>query len=140
MSQKPEPAKPSVSVIMPTFNRAGLIAESLRSLFEQTYPISEILVVDDGSTDNTSEVVAEFADRVRYVKRENGGKNAAINTGLTKVSGDLVWIMDDDDLAPALRPAGRPDAGGPGGLPDGAGRAACRPAPRPPTGRRRGCP
>lgn len=91
---------PSVSVILPTFNRAHLIAASIMSLFEQTYPISEILVVDDGSTDNTEAVVAGFADRVRYVRQENGGKNAAINTGLKGVEGDLVWIMDDDDLAP----------------------------------------
>tara|TARA_R110002051_G_scaffold1194_1_gene6510 strand:- start:4364 stop:5605 length:1242 start_codon:yes stop_codon:yes gene_type:complete len=89
-----------VSVILPTFNRAHLIAASIMSLFEQTYPISEILVVDDGSTDNTEAVVAGFADRVRYVRQENGGKNAAINTGLKGVEGDLVWIMDDDDLAP----------------------------------------
>ena len=91
---------PSVSVILPTFNRAHLIAASITSLFEQTYPILEILVVDDGSTDNTEAVVAGFADRVRYVRQENGGKNAAINTGLRGVEGDLVWIMDDDDLAP----------------------------------------
>lgn len=91
---------PTVSVILPTFNRAHLIAASIISLFEQTYPILEILVVDDGSTDNTEAVVAGFADRVRYVRQENGGKNAAINTGLRGVQGDLVWIMDDDDLAP----------------------------------------
>ena len=88
-------------MILPTFNRAHLIAESLESLFEQTYPIAEILVVDDGSTDETEAAVARFADRVRYVRQENGGKNAAINTGLREVEGDLVWIMDDDDLAPA---------------------------------------
>ena len=89
-----------MSVILPTFNRAHLISASIESLFEQTYPISEILVVDDGSVDNTEAVVSAFADRVRYVRQENGGKNAAINTGLREVEGDLVWIMDDDDLAP----------------------------------------
>lgn len=92
--------KPTVSVIMPTFNRAHLISESLESLLAQTYPISEILVVDDGSTDDTKSVVDGFGDKVRYVRQENGGKNSAINTGLDIVRGDLVWIMDDDDLAP----------------------------------------
>jgi len=92
---------PSVSVILPTFNRAHLIAASLESLFEQTYPIAEILVVDDGSTDNTEAVVSEYSSRVRYLRQQNGGKNTAINTGLRHVKGDLVWIMDDDDLAPA---------------------------------------
>ncbi|MEZ6001847.1 glycosyltransferase family 2 protein [Hyphomonas sp.] len=91
---------PTVSVILPTFNRAHLIADSIESLFQQTYPIAEILVVDDGSTDETEAVVSAFAGRVRYVRQENGGKNSAINTGLREVKGDLVWIMDDDDLAP----------------------------------------
>lgn len=89
-----------MSVILPTFNRAHLIADSIESLFQQTYPIAEILVVDDGSTDETEAVVSAFAGRVRYVRQENGGKNSAINTGLREVKGDLVWIMDDDDLAP----------------------------------------
>ena len=89
-----------MSVILPTFNRAHLISASIESLFEQTYPIAEILVVDDGSIDDTEAVVSGYAGRVRYVRQENGGKNAAINTGLRGVQGDLVWIMDDDDLAP----------------------------------------
>jgi glycosyltransferase involved in cell wall biosynthesis len=92
---------PNVSVILPTFNRCGLIASSLDSLLNQSYPIAEILVVDDGSTDDTEAVVAAFGDKVRYIRRENGGKNAAINTGLRHVTGELIWIMDDDDLAPA---------------------------------------
>jgi hypothetical protein len=87
-------------VILPTFNRAHLIAASLESLFAQTYPIAEILVVDDGSTDDTGSVVSGFAERVHYVRQKNGGKNAALNTGLRRVQGDLVWIMDDDDIAP----------------------------------------
>ena len=59
------------------------------------------MVVDDGSSDDTEAVVAKFGNRVRYIRRENGGKNAAINTGLRHVTGELIWIMDDDDLAPA---------------------------------------
>ncbi len=91
---------PSVSVILPTFNRAHLIAASIEALLQQTYPIAEILVVDDGSTDNTEAAVSEYVGRVGYMRQANGGKNAAINAGLRRVQGDLVWIMDDDDLAP----------------------------------------
>jgi glycosyltransferase involved in cell wall biosynthesis len=91
---------PTVSVILPTFNRSGLITSSLESVLSQSYPIAEIVVVDDGSSDDTEAVVAKFGNRVHYIRRENGGKNAAINTGLRQVHGDLVWIMDDDDLAP----------------------------------------
>jgi glycosyltransferase involved in cell wall biosynthesis len=93
-------SSPSVSVILPTYNRSGLITASIETLLNQSYPIAEIVVVDDGSSDNTAEVVAKFGTSVRYIRRENGGKNAAINTGLRQVRGDLVWIMDDDDLAP----------------------------------------
>ncbi|MBU2606871.1 MAG: glycosyltransferase [Alphaproteobacteria bacterium] len=100
LTQSANNSMPSVSVILPTFNRCGLIASSLDSLLNQSYPIAEILVVDDGSTDDTEAVVAAFGDKVRYIRRENGGKNAAINTGLGHAEGDLIWIMDDDDLAP----------------------------------------
>lgn len=101
MIQSATTSFPSVSVILPTFNRSGLITSSLESLLNQSYPIAEIVVVDDGSSDDTEAVVAKFGNRVRYIRRENGGKNAAINTGLRHVTGELIWIMDDDDLAPA---------------------------------------
>lgn len=87
-----------VSVILPTFNRAGLIAETLDSLLAQTRPVDEILVVDDGSSDATGEVVAGYGDHVTYLRKENGGKASALNLGLERISGDLVWICDDDDL------------------------------------------
>ncbi|MDP2087561.1 MAG: glycosyltransferase family 2 protein [Gemmobacter sp.] len=90
---------PEVSVVLPTFNRDTYIAESLRSVLNQTLPPKEIVVVDDGSTDGTADVVAAFAPRVRYVRQENAGKLTAIATGMDLTSGDLVWIMDDDDLA-----------------------------------------
>jgi glycosyltransferase involved in cell wall biosynthesis len=94
-------APPSVTVILPTFNRAHLIAESIDSLLAQTWPIEEIIVVDDGSTDHTDRVVAAYERQVRYLKKANGGKLSALNVGLTCASGDLIWIMDDDDIASA---------------------------------------
>lgn len=87
-----------VSVILPTYNRADLIAETLETLLAQTRPVDEILVIDDGSTDDTAQRVAAFGDRVRYHHKENGGKSAALNQGLAMIEGDCVWICDDDDL------------------------------------------
>lgn len=87
-----------VSVILPTFNRAGLIGETLKSLLAQRRPVDEILVIDDGSTDATGEVVAGFGAPVRYLRKQNGGKAHALNLGLQASTGDLVWICDDDDL------------------------------------------
>lgn len=94
------PPSPTVSVILPTYNRAAFIAEALHSVLAQTRPPAEIIVVDDGSTDSTREVVARFAPAVAYVRQDNAGKLAAIANGLDRVTGDLVWIMDDDDIAP----------------------------------------
>lgn len=87
-----------VSVILPTFNRAGLISETLDTLLGQTRAADEILVIDDGSTDATGEVVCAYGDRVTYLRKENGGKASALNLGFERITGDLVWICDDDDL------------------------------------------
>lgn len=87
-----------VSVILPTFNRAGLIGETLDSLLAQTRPVDEILVVDDGSSDETPDVVARYGERVTCLRKENGGKASALNLGFERINGDLVWICDDDDL------------------------------------------
>lgn len=95
-----DPQYPTVSVILPTFNRAHLIKDSIESLLAQTVPITEILIIDDGSTDNTEEVVSGISEIVTYHKKPNGGKLSGINVGLKMVSSELVWIMDDDDLAP----------------------------------------
>ncbi|MDX1291828.1 MAG: glycosyltransferase family 2 protein [Hyphomonas sp.] len=92
---------PSVTVILPTFNRAHLIAESVDSLLAQTWPIKEIIIVDDGSTDQTDRVVAAYEGQVHCLKKANGGKLSALNVGLSQATGDLVWIMDDDDIAPS---------------------------------------
>lgn len=87
-----------VSVILPTYNRADLISDTIESLLAQTRPVYEILVVDDGSTDDTTKRLAEFGDKIRYHRKENGGKAAALNLGMTLIDGDCVWICDDDDL------------------------------------------
>lgn len=89
--------KQRVSVILPTYNRAHLIEETIQSLLEQTRLPDEILVIDDGSTDATPEVLARF-DCLTVVRIENGGKAKALNLALEKVFGDLVWIVDDDDI------------------------------------------
>ncbi|MEL6664157.1 MAG: glycosyltransferase [Pseudomonadota bacterium] len=87
-----------VSVIVPTFNRVDLIAETLDSLLAQTRRPDEILVVDDGSSDGTGDVVQSYGDEVTYLAKPNGGKASALNLAMQQVSGDLIWICDDDDL------------------------------------------
>jgi hypothetical protein len=102
MSDEPEPGL--VSVIVPTFNRAGLIGETLRSVLAQTYRPIEIVVVDDGSTDCTREVVERFVGEadpglhVRYVAQENLGVSAARNRGLAESRGEFIQYLDSDDL------------------------------------------
>lgn len=88
-----------VSVIVPTFNRAHLLAECLDALLAQTVAPSEIIVVNDGSTDATREVLERYSSRVRAVHKSNGGKASALNVGLSVAAGDPIWIFDDDDLS-----------------------------------------
>ena len=88
-----------VSVVIPTYNRAYIIRQALDSVITQTYRNFEIVVVDDGSTDNTAEVVQQYeSDRVRYVRHErNRGCSAAYNTGIAATTGDIVALLDSDD-------------------------------------------
>jgi hypothetical protein len=89
----------SVSVLVPTFNRAHYLGECLDSLLAQSVPPREIVVIDDGSEDATPEIVRAYGERIRYVRKENGGKPRAVNLGLSLAGGDLIWIFDDDDVA-----------------------------------------
>ncbi len=90
-----------ISVLMPSFNRAALLPHAVRSVLEQTRPAFEILVVDDGSTDGTPDIIAGLAaPNLRYVRQENAGKATAMNRGLGLVRGDAVLVLDDDDLLP----------------------------------------
>lgn len=89
----------SVTVIIPTYNAAGVLGRAIKSVLDQTYDDLELIVVDDRSTDNTAEVVESFNDpRVRYVGREkNGGEAAARNTGIRLAKGKYVAFLDSDD-------------------------------------------
>lgn len=88
----------SVSVVIPSYNRADLIEPTVRSILAQTHPALEILVVDDGSTDNTAEVCARFPQPVRYIRQENRGLPGARNRGIEEARGEWVALCDSDDL------------------------------------------
>jgi glycosyltransferase involved in cell wall biosynthesis len=95
------PPRPRVSVVIPTFNRAARIVEAVESIRAQSYRDFEIIVVDDGSTDETPRIVPDrfgFDPRVRYARRANGGPAAARNDGIRQARGDLIAFLDSDDL------------------------------------------
>lgn len=92
---------PRVTVIVPCFNEGAVVQASIRSLLELDYPNYEVLVVDDGSTDDTFAKASVLAGRhgavdVRVVTKPNGGKSRALNTGIRKASGEIVLCMDGD--------------------------------------------
>lgn len=87
-----------LSVVIPTYNRAALLVQTLNSALLQTRPPDEIVVVDDGSTDNTREVVAAYGLPVRYHYQTNAYLSAARNTGQRVSTGDAVCFLDSDDL------------------------------------------
>jgi len=91
--------KPTVSVVLPTYNRAHLVGGAIQSVLDQTYRDFEIIVVDDGSSDNTEEVIKSFSDpRIRYVRhQENRGGSAARNTGIKLAKGEFIAFQDSDD-------------------------------------------
>jgi len=89
--------KPMISVIIPTFNRADCIGKTIESVLEQTYTNFEIIVVDDGSTDNTQEVLEPYKDRICYIYQDNLGCAAARNTGIQKAHGQWIAFLDSDD-------------------------------------------
>lgn len=87
-----------VSIIIPTYNRANYIGQTIKSALSQTYSDYEIIVVDDGSTDNTKEVIAQYNGKVRYFYQENKGPTVARNLGINKSSGEYIAFLDDDDM------------------------------------------
>ncbi len=92
--------QPLVSVIIPVYNGERFVGEAIGSVLGQGLPASmvEIIVIDDGSTDGTATAVARFGDRVRYQYQPNRGAAAARNTGLGLAQGDLIGLLDSDDM------------------------------------------
>ena len=88
----------AVSVVIPTYNRAHQIAATIQSVLAQSHPPADVIVVDDGSTDDTAAVCAAFAPRVRYERQANAGVSAARNRGAGLAIGDLIAFVDSDDL------------------------------------------
>lgn len=88
-----------VTVLVPTYNRGDLIAQSLDSLLSQTTPPRQIIVIDDGSTDRTRDVLDGFGRAIEVMTKENEGKPAALNAGLARAEQPFIWMFDDDDIA-----------------------------------------
>jgi len=92
-------SQPLISVITPTYNRADFVVEAVESVLAQTYPHFELLIVDDGSTDNTREVLEPYLKdgRIRLFYQENQGQSVARNRGLDEATGDFVCFLDSDN-------------------------------------------
>ena len=96
--QKPVEQDPLVSVIIPNYNHAQYVGDAIWSVLTQEYRNFEIIVVDDGSTDNSREVIAQFGDKVQYIHQKNAGLSAARNTGIKASKGVLIGVLDADDM------------------------------------------
>jgi glycosyltransferase involved in cell wall biosynthesis len=91
-------SNPLVSAIIPTYNRAHLVTDAVDSILGQTYPEVEIIVVDDGSTDDTLARLARYGSRIRVISQKNAGPAAARNRGIAAATGEFVAFLDSDDL------------------------------------------
>ena len=91
--------KPAVTVLIDTFNHERFIEEAIVSVLEQDFPRAEmeILVMDDGSTDRTPEIVRKFEPHVRLLRKTNGGQASAFNAGIPEARGEIVAFLDGDD-------------------------------------------
>lgn len=88
----------SVAAIIPTYNCAGFLPAAIASVRAQTVPMAQIIVVDDGSTDNTAEVVNQLGSDIRYIQQQNAGPSAARNVGIRAAETEWVALLDADDL------------------------------------------
>ncbi len=87
-----------VSVIIPAYNGEKYLAEAIENVTNQDYQPLEIILIDDGSTDKTAEIAAEFKNSIRYISQQNSGPAAARNRGISMANGDVIAFLDVDDL------------------------------------------
>ena len=90
-----------ISIITPTYNRALLVQTTIKSILAQTFTDWELIIVDDGSTDNTEEAIQHFLTdpRISYVKKSNSGQAASLNVGVSHAKGEFITFLDSDDEA-----------------------------------------
>ena len=86
------------SVIVNNYNYGKFLPQAIDSALEQTYPRVEVIVVDDGSTDDSREIISRYDSRIRSVLKSNGGQASALNAGFTASHGDVVLFLDADDF------------------------------------------
>ena len=99
MNQKPLdiPTENRVSVVLPTYNRGWTLKQAVDSVLDQDYGNIELIVVDDGSTDDTPQLLSAFGDRLRIIRQANQGVSAARNAGIRAATGELIALLDSDD-------------------------------------------
>src|SRR4051812_6953262 len=97
MYEKRDKGLPTVSVVTPAYNQADFLRDTVESVLSQDYPNIEYIVLDDGSTDDTPNILAEYGDRFRWETQKNIGQTATINKGWSLTSGDIItWLNSDD--------------------------------------------
>lgn len=94
---------PLVSIVVCTYNRCFFLKKTMESIFKQQYEPVEIIIIDDGSTDNTQELISSYSDKVRYSRQENRGIAAARTAGCQLAKGEYIAFQDDDDIMPPYR-------------------------------------
>ena len=89
--------RPLVSILINNYNYGRFLGEAIDSALKQTYTLKEVIVVDDGSTDNSRNVIAEFGNKITAVLKENGGQPSAFNAGFVQSKGEIICLLDSDD-------------------------------------------
>jgi hypothetical protein len=91
------PGSPRISVVIPTFNRAHIISRALASVFAQRHPAAEVIVIDDGSTDRTVDLLASYGEKIRVLNQNHGGPSRARNLGVASATSPWIAFLDSDD-------------------------------------------